>query len=668
MQSETQTSDPAAAVLEICLVQISESPYALSYLPYTAGLLQAYAQRHAREPGALRFRPPLFERLSLERALAQLAGVQVAAFSCYCWNIRRSLLIAEELKRRQPQTLIIFGGPSVPQLESESFLRAHPFIDVAALGEGEKTFLALLEDPEAHNWDAIPGISWLAADGSWHSNAPGPRITDLDTIPSPYLSGVFAPLIQANPDVKWIATWETNRGCPFQCSFCDWGGLVQSRVYQFSLERVLAEIEWFGVHGVSDIFSADANFGMLARDLEIARSMVSCKQRYGAPHMFLTQMAKNVKVRNLDIQRLLAESGLNPVVAIALQSLHPDTLSAIRRQNISTDRYQEVQQYCQSNGIFNYTDLILGLPGETYDSFADGLAEVIRLGQHNRVMFWNAALLPNAEMGSAAYRQAHGIQSTLIYMPAQAYHDEVREYLEIIIATSTLSREDWVRTQTLAWLSNVYYFVHKSFQLLFLLLHQQLGLSFRELIEPFSQPERLLRYPHLRKIQTSLENAARLLQQGFQAQEANQAVFSQPGGKYFAPDGLVQFKMVHAGLWPRVCQEAGDLLLRQVLAIQPRFEMGLFQEALKLSEAHFYNELYGKQQAFRPESGPVVPQELNLNYNLWDFYQASLKGQRLPLRREPGSFAYVAPAPSPTRAGSAASASVRPRQTAVPDR
>src|SRR5262249_12399708 len=160
-------------------------------------------------------------------------------------------------------------------------------------------------------------------------------------------------------------------------------------------------IEWFGKHGITDIFSADANFGMLERDLEIAREMAATKLRYGAPNMFLTQMAKNVKVRNLEIQKVLAESGLNPVAAIALQSLNPDTLSAIRRENISTDRYQEVQQYCQINGIYNYTDLIIGLPGETYDSFLDGLSEVIRLGQHNRIMFWNASLLPNSEMSSS---------------------------------------------------------------------------------------------------------------------------------------------------------------------------------------------------------------------------------------------------------------------------
>ncbi|PKL77250.1 MAG: hypothetical protein CVV27_06130, partial [Candidatus Melainabacteria bacterium HGW-Melainabacteria-1] len=372
-------SDAKFPILQIGLVQISESRFAHRYFPYTAGLLQAYALRHISHPECLYFRLPIFERIHPQAALQQLAGVDVAGFSVYCWNIQRSQRIAEQLKQRQPDTLIIFGGPQVPTADCEAFLRAAPWIDVAALGEGEQTFLALLESLPGRDWSAIPGIAWIDADGVYHQHPTGPRITDLEEIPSPYLTGVFEPLMLAHPEYKWIATWESNRGCPFQCSFCDWGGLIQSRVYQFELERLLAEIDWFGQQGVADIFCADANFGMLARDLEIARHMVAAKQRYGAPHLFQTQMAKNVKIRNLELQGLLAGSGLNPVAAIALQSLHPPTLKAIKRENISIARYSEVQQYCQQQGIFNYTDLIIGLPEETYESFRAGIAQVIKM-------------------------------------------------------------------------------------------------------------------------------------------------------------------------------------------------------------------------------------------------------------------------------------------------
>lgn len=637
-------SGSAMSTLDIGLIQISESRCLHTYLPYTIGLLQAYALGHARDPARFRFRPPIFERLTVEQALTQLSGVAIAGFSAYCWNIRRSLAIARALKAAQPETLIIFGGPQIPQTpgETEAFLREHPFLDVVALGEGERTFLTLLEQTRS-NWPEIPGIAWLAQ-GEFRLNPSAERIQELDSIPSPYLTGVFDTLMAARPEISWIATWESNRGCPFKCSFCDWGGLLQARVYQFGIERLQAEIEWFGHRQVKDIFCADANFGMLARDIELARRMVSCKQRYGAPHLFQTQTAKNVKVRHLEIQGLLADSGLNPVAAISLQSLSPRALSAIRRENISTESYRELQQFCQARGIYNYTDLIIGLPGESYDSFADGLAEVIRLGQHNRVIFGNAALLPNAEMASARDREAYGIRSIEMLFPAQDLRDEILETLEVIVETHDMSREDWVRIQILAWMSNFLYFIHKPLQILMLMLHHRLDMSFRELIEPFCQPQNLGHYPVLRQIRKGFEASARRQLEGLAAQARSPFMFSLPDGGYLTPDIYFQLKLSQTGNWPRLFQEAGNLLLRQGLARQPNLPMALFQDALKLSEAHFNQHFYGRLAS---AAGPprTEPRRLELRYNLWDFYQACLKGQPLPIQSQACVFSYLVPLP-----------------------
>lgn len=630
--------------LDIGLVQISESRYAHRYLPYTIGLLQAYALRHAQNREQLTFRLPVFERVSVAEAANGLEGVDVAAFSVYCWNERRSLAVAAALKAKCPETLILFGGPQIPHVEpdeTEAFLRRHPQVDVLVCGEGERAFVALLEAEgnmrSRAAWPGISNLAWLDEQGQFQSTPQAERITDLDSIPSPYLTGVFAPLMKAFPEHRWVATWETNRGCPFQCSFCDWGGLIQTRVYQFALDRVLAEIEWFGQTGVADIFCADANFGMLARDLEIAQHMAICKQRYGAPHLFQTQMAKNVKLRNLEIQRLLADSGLNPVPAISLQSLHPETLKAIRRQNISTERFQEVQQYCQRNGIFSYSDLILGLPGESYDSFADGVSEVIRLGQHNRIMFFNAALLPNAEMATASYRQAHGIQSVAVPFPAQVNCDEISETLEIIIATATLPPDDWVRMQVFAWMSNFLYFLHKPFQILFMILHQQLNLSYRELIELFCRSEGLERYPLLQQVLNSFERGALQIRQG---PGDNPWSYSPDEGLQLTPELLAQSRLCETGRWPELFRQAGHLLLRYCLSRAPRLDLQLFEDALKLSEAHFQQLYYGSR------GEPLSARRLMLQYNLWDFYSARLHGTELELRREACFYEYSAPDPA----------------------
>ena len=89
-------------------------------------------------------------------------------------------------------------------------------------------------------------------------------------MPSPYLTGIFDELIKENPEEKWLASWETNRGCPFSCTYCDWGSATNSKVSRMHLDRVYAELDWFSKNKVEFIFCCDANFGMLPRDYDIA--------------------------------------------------------------------------------------------------------------------------------------------------------------------------------------------------------------------------------------------------------------------------------------------------------------------------------------------------------------------------------------------------------------
>ena len=82
--------------------------------------------------------------------------------------------------------------------------------------------------------------------------------------------------------------------------------------------------------------------------------------------------------------------------------------------------------------VETYSDMILGLPGETYDSFVNGIATLIENGQHNRIQFNNLSILPNAEMGDPAYQQRFGmvtVRSEIINIHGQraALGDDVPE-------------------------------------------------------------------------------------------------------------------------------------------------------------------------------------------------------------------------------------------------
>ena len=82
-------------------------------------------------------------------------------------------------------------------------------------------------------------------------------------------------IIEENPNERWLASWETNRGCPFSCAYCDWGSATNSKVARMELDRVFDELDYVYNLGLSHVqwLFADANFGILKRDAEIAAKL-----------------------------------------------------------------------------------------------------------------------------------------------------------------------------------------------------------------------------------------------------------------------------------------------------------------------------------------------------------------------------------------------------------
>ncbi len=112
-----------------------------------------------------------------------------------------------------------------------------------------------------------------------------------------------------------------------------------------------------------------------------------------------------------------------------MQSIDAETLLAVKRDNISLKTYFELQRRFARDRVETYSDMILGLPGETFDSFADGVSRLIENGQHNRIQFNNLSILPNAEMGNPAYQRRYGmvtVSSEIINIHGQRGRDRRR--------------------------------------------------------------------------------------------------------------------------------------------------------------------------------------------------------------------------------------------------
>ncbi|WP_421999521.1 B12-binding domain-containing radical SAM protein [Reyranella sp.] len=570
--------------VRVGLVQINNSFSGQNYLPYSVALLQTYVQKMAPDAGRYDFLPPLYKRVRIADAVEALKGADLVGFSTYVWNGRISLEIARRLKAARPDIAIVFGGPHVPD-QPEAFLRAHPQIDLAVHNEGERTFLKLLEAfPDRDGWAALPGVSMVRPDGSFVRNPNIDRVRDLDEIPSPFLEGAFASIMAANPQESWIGLWETNRGCPFRCTFCDWGSATAAKVTKFGEERLYREVDWFAANKVEYIFCCDANFGIQKRDVDIANYVANVKRDTGFPVALSVQNTKNATERAYETQKILSDAGLNKGVALSMQSVDMKTLEAIKRDNISLGTYMELQRRFTRDKVETYSDLILGLPGETYESFVKGVDQLIENGQHNRIQFNNLSILPNAEMGDPAYQARFGmvtVESKIINIHGERIEldDDVPEVQDLVVATAAMPAADWRRTRVFCWMTALLHF-DKLFQIPLILAHGISGISYREMIEAFMAADPA-RYPLIAGINEFFHKEAHSIQQG-----GAEYVYSREYlGIYWPADEFIFVELTAKGEFDSFYAEAGRLLAETVRARAADLPMDILDEAIRLNHA-----------------------------------------------------------------------------------
>lgn len=567
----------------IGLVQINSSFSGQNYLPYSIGLLQSFVKKHSVTPERFDFLAAIYRRMPISSIVEHLRDADIIGISSYVWNAKISLAIAKRLKTLNPEILIIFGGPQVPD-QPDVFMRENPFIDLCVHNEGERKFLHILETYPSRNWSEIDGLSYTDDKGICIRNPDAARFRDLDDVPSPFLDGTFDDLIRENPKEKWIGLWETNRGCPFQCSFCDWGSATASKVTKFGMDRLKGEVDWFARNKVEYIFCCDANFGIQKRDVEIAEYVAQIKSDSGYPHALSVQNTKNATERAYLTQKILSDTGLNKGVALSMQSVDMGTLEAIRRQNISLDTYMELQRRFTRDRVETYSDLILGLPNETYETFVNGVNMLMENGQHNRIQFNNLSILPNAEMGNPEYQKKYGmvtVVSEIINIHGERIQldDDVTEEQDLVIATTSMPLEDWRRTRAFCWMVALLHF-DKLFQIPLMVAHEVTGLSYREMIEAFMDAKGDA-YPLIGRIRDMFLREAEAIQNG-----GPEYVFSDEWlGIYWPADEYIFVKLTADNEFAAFYAEAATLLKELTARSATSQQQDLVDEAVTVNSA-----------------------------------------------------------------------------------
>jgi radical SAM superfamily enzyme YgiQ (UPF0313 family) len=426
-------------MIKVCSAQFNFKHGDRMHFPFSLAELVAFIKENKYLKSNLKFEKSFIFRDKLNEYIEKSKDADILLGSCYIWNWAITLHLAKEVKKINPDCLIILGGPQVPN-NTDGFFEEHPYVDIVTHGEGEiileNILTTFLKDK---NYFSINGI-----DTKNFQNPPEPRINQ-DTLPSPYLTNTIWDLVDKNDSKKWAVNWETNRGCPYGCTFCDWGASAFNKVQKFTEERLFNEIEWFAENKLDYIECCDANFGMFQdRDFRIAKKLKETAIEKGSPKYFSSSWAKFSSDKIIPIAKELQSGKLLRHVTLALQSLDPEALKNVKRANIKFENFSELTETFRNNGLPTYSEIIRAMPGETVESFKKGL-EVMLPTNITSMYIYNCAIYQNAPMNDPQYLEKFKIKTIKgpLYTPhSNPEKNDIQEYEDIVVGSYSATLDD----------------------------------------------------------------------------------------------------------------------------------------------------------------------------------------------------------------------------------
>ncbi|MDP3224303.1 MAG: cobalamin-dependent protein, partial [Rubrivivax sp.] len=385
----------------------------------------------------------------------------------YVWNEALSHYFFKLAKSINPHVLTVMGGPNI-SLEAArqcAYVERHPQLDVYALGEGDflayeivRTFLDQGLQLDRLRDIGLPSSVVRMPDGTALSREMPPRHQLVHEIPSPFLSGTQDEFF----DGRLAPMIETNRGCPFTCTFCVQGTRYYTKVHNFPVERMKEEIRYIAKRikqfspNMGTLRIADSNYGMFERDIEISECIGEVQRDYGWPTFIDATTGKNMAER---IIKSVEKVGGALMLYQAVQSLDEDVLRKVKRQSIKLDTYKALEVHMRGRGLRSVSDLILGLPGESLKTHLKGLHHLLDTNIHQMHNF-QAMMLKGAEMETIESREMFKFDTRFRVLPKNfgVYGDsKVFDVEEIIVATDTLPYDDYITCRKWHLVSSVFW-------------------------------------------------------------------------------------------------------------------------------------------------------------------------------------------------------------------
>jgi radical SAM superfamily enzyme YgiQ (UPF0313 family) len=391
-------------------------------VPLAAAYLKLFAEGRGlgRDYDIAILPAPTANTLGDHALVAELArrGPWLVGFTCYLWNIERTLWVARELKRRLPQVRVVLGGPEVTA--DNAWVLETGDYDFAVVGEGEQTFADLLlalpaddvpKGPVAGLYVPAPSAPHYRPDRVPAFRTPMP---DLNRLGSPYLAGIL------DAADERMLLLETTRGCVFKCKFCYYPKSYDKQYY-LSRENILANLRHAQERGAGEIVLLDPTLNQRKDFADFLRLLAE-----GNPGRRFTYFGElRGEGVTEETARLLRDANFTEV-EVGLQSIEPDAMTRMDRNN-NLRAFERGVRAMLNEGIRVKVDLIVGLPGDSVESVRRGLRYLYDGGLASDLQVFNLAVLP----GTAFRHEA--AQLGLDYQPRPPYY---------VLKTPTLDRTD----------------------------------------------------------------------------------------------------------------------------------------------------------------------------------------------------------------------------------